>query len=49
MRKKDIGGIYKITCLGNNVIYIESTNDFIKRRAKHLRTLKGKKHCNSKM
>lgn len=39
-------GIYKITCVNNNMIYIGQTTNFKSRKASHLNELKGKRHFN---
>jgi group I intron endonuclease len=39
-------GIYKITNIINNKIYIGSAVNFIKRKQYHIRMIKNKKHCN---
>lgn len=38
------GGIYKITCIKNNKIYIGQTDCFVRRCSQHLKLLKDKKH-----
>lgn len=39
-------GIYKITCVNNNKIYIGQTTNFEARKRSHLYELKGKRHFN---
>lgn len=39
-------GIYKITCLENNKIYIGSSNNIYKRWREHKNQLNNNKHCN---
>nr|YP_010530093.1 hypothetical protein OOC95_pgp075 [Ulva torta]UXW92191.1 hypothetical protein [Ulva torta] len=38
------GGIYKITCIKNNKVYIGQTDCFVRRCSQHLKLLKDKKH-----
>lgn len=40
-------GIYKITCIANDKVYIGSTNDFYERWIAHRSQLRRKMHCNS--
>lgn len=49
MKEMNKSGIYKITCLGNGIIYIGSTNNFSKRKTKHFTSLKNQYHCNPRM
>jgi group I intron endonuclease len=44
--KSIISGVYKISCLRNNKIYIGSTQNIIKRSLVHFRTLRDNKHRN---
>lgn len=45
-KKHDIEGIYKITCLGNNKVYIGESKSIYKRWFDHKRTLKQNNHHN---
>jgi predicted GIY-YIG superfamily endonuclease len=38
------GGIYKITCIKNNKVYIGQTDCFVRRCFQHLKLFKDKKH-----
>jgi group I intron endonuclease len=39
------GGIYKITCIKNNKVYIGQTDCFVRRCSQHLKNFKDKKHA----